>query len=160
MPQIWKHRRTGSHPTMHVNPQWAIQKSQGSLQRKEPNSAVSDFSKLAAEHDESELEWTSELELNKQTGVIKSTIDNIWLILRTTRTSKASLQWMSLLAEAKFLSPEPWSAFEKRRAWTDNDNQGLYWYFEKIYSITGNGKIDGALSLHSEKHSSMILKTS
>ena len=35
--------------------------------------------------------------------------------------------------------------------WDDNDNQGLYWYLEKVYKITGNGKIDGALSLHSNR---------
>lgn len=46
----------------------------------------------------------------------------------------------------------PWNPSKKRRAWADNDNQGLYWYFEKTYRITGNGKIDGALSLHSEQH--------
>ena len=47
----------------------------------------------------------------------------------------------------------PWEKRSKRRLWDDNDNQGLYWYMEKYYNITGNGKIDGALSLHSVKHS-------
>lgn len=39
-----------------------------------------------------------------------------------------------------------------RRFWDDNDNQGLYWYMERYHHITGNGKIDGALSLHSNAH--------
>jgi predicted P-loop ATPase len=34
----------------------------------------------------------------------------------------------------------------------DNDNQGLYWYFEKAYQMTKTVKIDAALSLHSAKH--------
>ena len=122
------------------------------LAKERAESAVSDFSKLAAEHDESELEWTSELELNKQTGVIKSTIDNIWLILENDPNLKGKFAMNEFAGRGEILGDLPWSAFEKRRAWTDNDNQGLYWYFEKVYSITGNGKIDGALSLHSEKH--------
>lgn len=39
-----------------------------------------------------------------------------------------------------------------RRFWDDNDNQGIYWYMERYHHITGNGKIDGALSLHSTAH--------
>ena len=27
-----------------------------------------------------------------------------------------------------------------RQVWDDNDNQGLYWYLEKVYKITGTGK--------------------
>ena len=38
------------------------------------------------------------------------------------------------------------------RAWEDNDNQGLYWYLEKVYEITGAARVDGALSLHSNRH--------
>ena len=46
----------------------------------------------------------------------------------------------------------PWDPRGKRRAWEDNDNQGLYWYLEKVYEITGAARVDGALSLHSNRH--------
>ena len=53
------------------------------LAKERAESAVSDFAGLtaAAEETGEDLEWTTELDLNKQTGAIKATIDNIWLIL-------------------------------------------------------------------------------
>lgn len=30
---------------------------------------------------------------------------------------------------------------------TENDNQGLYWYFEKVYKVTANGKISSAKNM-------------
>ena len=93
-----------------------------------------------------------DLELNRQTGTIKATIDNIWLILENDPNLRGKFALNEFAGRGEVLGDLPWSAFDKRRGWTDNDNQGLYWYFEKVYKITGNGKIDGALSLHSEKH--------
>ena len=115
-------------------------------------SAVNDFAQVAADGDSDSLEWTTELELNKQTGAIKATIDNIWLILENDPNLKGRFALNEFAGRGEILGDLPWSPFERRRAWEDNDNQGLYWYFEKVYKITGNGKIDGALSLHSEKH--------
>lgn len=129
------------------------------MAKERAESAVSDFGKLAAETgaepeaDADSFDWTSELELNKQTGTIKATIDNIWLILENDPNLKGRFALNEFAGRGEILGPLPWCpTFDGRRAWTDNDNQGLYWYFEKIYKLTGNGKIDGALSLHSEKH--------
>ena len=117
-------------------------------------SAASDFGKLAdeAQQEPADTDWTSKLELNSQTGAIRATIDNIWLILENDPNLRGKFALNEFTGRGEILGDLPWSAFEKRRAWADNDNQGLYWYFEKVYKITGNGKIDGALSLHSEKH--------
>lgn len=120
------------------------------MAKERAESAVSDFTKLTQE-DEG-LEWSSELELNKQTGTIKATIDNIWLILENDPNLRGKFALNEFAGRGEILGDLPWCGFEKRRAWADHDNQGLYWYFEKVYGITGNGKIDGALSLHSEKH--------
>lgn len=125
------------------------------LAKERADSAVSDFSTLTSTttaSEEQNFEWTTELELNNQTGTIKATIDNIWLILENDPNLKGKFALNEFAGRGEVLGDLPWSPFEKRRAWTDNDNQGLYWYFEKVYKITGNGKIDGALSLHSEKH--------
>ena len=54
------------------------------LAKERADSAVSDFSGLTEAASSSEgdnLDWTMDLELNRQTGTIKATIDNIWLIL-------------------------------------------------------------------------------
>ena len=122
------------------------------LAKERAESAVGDFSQLVAEDEHENLDWTSELELNKQTGTIKATIDNIWLIIENDPNLRGKFALNEFAGRGEVLGDLPWSPFIKRRAWTDNDNQGLYWYFEKIYKITGNSKIDGALSLHSEKH--------
>ena len=125
------------------------------LAKERADSAVSDFSGLTESASASEgdnLDWTMDLELNRQTGTIKATIDNIWLILENDPNLRGKFALNEFAGRGEVLGDLPWSAFDKRRGWTDNDNAGLYWYFEKVYKITGNGKIDGALSLHSEKH--------
>lgn len=128
------------------------------MAKERAESAVGDFGRLSEEAsaeggEEDSFDWTAELELNKQTGTIKATIDNIWLILENDPNLKGRFALNDFAGRGEVLGPLPWSpVFDKRRAWADHDNQGLYWYFEKIYKITGNGKIDGALSLHSEKH--------
>ena len=124
------------------------------LAKERADSAINDFSNLTgADADEDEnLNWTQDLELNKQTGAIKATIDNVWLILENDPNLKGKFALNEFAGRGEVLGDLPWSTFEKRRAWADNDNQGLYWYFEKVYKITGNGKIDGALSLHATAH--------
>ena len=123
------------------------------LAKERAESAVSDFSQLAThEDDASSLDWTAELELNKQTGAIKPTMDNIWIILENDPYLRGKFALNEFTGRGEVLAELPWSPFTGRRAWSDNDNHGLYWYFEKVYSITGNGKIDGALSLHSDRH--------
>lgn len=121
------------------------------MAKERAESAVNDFGKLMDAEVE-DLNWAQELELNNQTGTIKATIDNIWLILENDPNLKGKFALNEFAGRGEILGDLPWSSFDKRRAWADNDNSGLYWYFEKIYKITGNGKIDSALSLHSEKH--------
>jgi predicted P-loop ATPase len=97
--------------------------------------------------------WTNGLSINKQTGQIKATIDNVWLILENDPNIKGKFALNEFAGRGEVLGALPWEQSSRRRLWDDNDNQGLYWYLEKYYNLTGNGKIDGALSLHSVKHS-------
>ncbi len=97
--------------------------------------------------------WVKQLTINKQTGQIKATIDNVWLILENDPNLKGKFALNEFAGRGEVMGALPWEKAEKRRLWDDNDNQGLYWYLEKYYQLTGNGKIDGALSLHSVKHS-------
>lgn len=122
------------------------------IAKERADSAVNDFGQAAEDAEAESLDWTSKLELNSQTGAIKATIDNIWTILENDVNLRGKFALNEFTGRGEVLGDLPWSAFDERRAWADNDNQGLYWYFEKLYKITGNGKIDGALSLHSEKH--------
>lgn len=117
------------------------------LAKERAAAAVVDFGQF-----EGDSNWACRIELNPQTGAIKSTIDNIWLILENDPNLKGKFATNEFAGRAEVLGDLPWSTFTKRRTWTDTDNHGLYWYLEKFYRITGNVKVDGALSLHSEKH--------
>jgi len=97
-------------------------------------------------------DWVKKLTINKQTGQIKATIDNVWLILENDPNLKGKFALNEFAGRGEVKGSLPWEASDKRRLWSDNDNEGLYWYLEKYYNLTGNGKIDGALSLHSMKH--------
>ena len=123
------------------------------LAKERAESVIGDFGGLIADnHEEDNFDWTSELEINKQTLQIKATIDNVWLILENDPNLRGKFALNEFAGRGEVLGDLPWNTSKKRRAWSDNDNQGLYWYFEKTYRITGNSKIDAALSLHSERH--------
>lgn len=96
--------------------------------------------------------WMALLDVSAKTGLPKGTIDNVWIILEHDPRLCGMFALNSFSGRGEVLGQLPWSPEGNRRPWEDNDNQGLYWYLEKYYRITGNGKIDGALSLHSRRH--------
>ena len=113
--------------------------------------AAKDFEGLTAETTEDIVNWQSMLEVNSQTGIAKATINNVLIILEHDPLLKGKFALNQFASRGEVLGSLPWDKRSKRRLWDDNDNEGLYWYLEKVYKITGNGKIDGALSLHSNK---------
>lgn len=126
------------------------------IAKERAESVISDFSGIDNGHEEENFNWTAELEINKKTLQIKA---NIWLILENDPNLRDKFALNEFSGRGEVLGVLPWDSSKKRRAWTDKDNQGLYWYFEKTYQITGNSKIDGALSLHSERHKFNDVKT-
>lgn len=123
------------------------------LAKERAESVINDFSGVAGDnHDNENFDWTAELEINKKTLQIKATIDNVWLILENDPNLRGKFALNEFAGRGEVLGNLSCNPSNNRRAWSDNDNQGLYWYFEKTYHITGNGKIDGGLSLHSELH--------
>lgn len=96
--------------------------------------------------------WMQQLKIHSKTGAPLSTIDNVWIILEHDPYLKDRFALNAFAGRGEVLGPLPWTERAERRLWGDNDNAGLYWYLEKYYQITGSRKIDGALSLHSEKH--------
>lgn len=126
----------------------------GLMAQERIDSAAKDFEGLMSGDTEEEVtDWAMLLEVNNQTGVIKSTINNVLIILEHDPLLKGKFALNEFASRGEVLGALPWDSRSKRRLWDDNDNQGLYWYMEKVYKITGNGKIDGALSLHSNKFS-------
>lgn len=98
-----------------------------------------------------DTEWRTRLQYNKN-GVPLGTIDNVWLILENDPALAGKFALNTFSGRGEVLGPLPWNKADQRRPWEDNDNAGLYWYMEKAYGISSNGKVDGALSLHSAKH--------
>ncbi len=121
------------------------------LAKERYESAVKDFEGLTPENSDDVVNWASLLEVNNQTGAIKSTINNVLIILEHDPLLKGKFALNEFASRGEVLGSLPWDSRTKRRLWDDNDSQGLYWYLEKVYRITGNSKIDGALSLHSNK---------
>ena len=115
-------------------------------------SAVKDFDGITADESEEPENWMMLLEKNAQTGAVKATIDNVRIILEHDPLLKGKFALNQFANRGEVLGSLPWDKQEKRRLWDDNDNQGLYWYLERVYKISGNGKVDGALSLHSNAH--------
>lgn len=115
-------------------------------------SAVKDFDGITADESEEPENWMVLLEKNAQTGAVKATIDNVRIILEHDPLLKGKFALNEFAGRGEVLGSLPWDKREKRRLWDDNDNQGLYWYLERVYKISGNGKVDGALSLHSNAH--------
>lgn len=114
-------------------------------------SAAKDFEGIGPDNADDPANWMSLLEVAAQTGAIKGTINNVLIILEHDPMLKGKFALNQFANRGEVLGALPWDQRTKRRLWDDNDNQGLYWYLEKVYKITGNGKIDGALSLHSNR---------
>ncbi len=113
--------------------------------------AAKDFEGIGPDNADDPANWMALLETSAQTGAVKGTINNVLIILEHDPMLKGKFALNQFANRGEVLGALPWDQRTKRRLWDDNDNQGLYWYIEKVYKITGNGKIDGALSLHSNR---------
>lgn len=96
--------------------------------------------------------WLTKLALHPQTGAIKATIDNILIILDNDPLLKGKFALNKFAGRGEVLGALPWESDTKRRLWSDTDNNGLYWYMEKRYNLTGRGNIDAALDIHAATH--------
>lgn len=113
-----------------------------------------DFAQLYAKEEAPEdPHWKEKLSRTGANGEIDNTIDNAWIILENDPLLKGRFALNEFANRAEVFGPLPWSKDSGRRQWDDNDNYGLYWYMEKRYRLTNSSKVDGALSLHSRKHS-------
>lgn len=115
--------------------------------------ATAEFDGIAADNSDEAANWMQKLKTSAQTGQPAKTMDNVWIILENDPLLKGKFALNEFANRGEIFGGLPWSKRKARRFWEDNDNQGVYWYLEKAYQITGKDKIDGALSLHSARHS-------
>lgn len=124
----------------------------GLLLQERWSEATGGFSPIPLGGETEDLKWMTQLKVSSKTGLPQATIDNIWIILEHDPQLRGKFALNRFAGRGEVLAPLPWSNRAERRLWDDNDNQGLYWYLEKFYQISGTAKIDGALSLHSTTH--------
>ena len=124
----------------------AIPEVRGLVVRERASDGSAGFTDLGTEN------WEAELLDITATGAVRSTINNVRVILENDPALKGMFALNMFANRGEVLGPLPWDSRGKRRMWDDNDNNGLYWYLEKRYRLTGNGKIDAALSLHSNEY--------
>lgn len=124
------------------------------LNREQRESAIKDFEGVVNTPEqpaEDDMAWADNLQRN-QNGQIKSTIDNILIILKGDPWLKDKFALNLFANRGEVLGPLPWNSQGNRRLWSDTDNNGMYWYLEKAWGITGKGNIDSALDVHSSLH--------
>lgn len=115
--------------------------------------AVKDFDDIADPDSEADaINWMQKLAVHPQTGQIKPTIDNILIILDNDERLKGKFALNQFAGRGEVLGALPWSNDKHRRLWSDTDSNGLYWYLEKAYALTGRGNIDAALDIHAATH--------
>nr|WP_319488496.1 virulence-associated E family protein [uncultured Caproiciproducens sp.] len=114
--------------------------------------ATKDFEDVPTDNDTDAANWMSKLQTNAQGAPLK-TIDNIWTILENDPRLKGKFAMNEFANRGEVFGSLPWNPFECRRQWEDSDNDGAYWYMEKIYNLSAPGKVDSALALHSKRHS-------
>ncbi|MBR0280013.1 MAG: virulence-associated protein E, partial [Oscillibacter sp.] len=121
--------------------------------RESAQNAFAPIAMDAGEQSEDDFGWELQLQRHEKTGVVLSTINNIWLILEHDPNLKDRFALNEFAGRGEVLKQLPWSKRTERRFWDDNDIAGINWYLEQQYQIVGTKKIDSALSLHSDKHS-------
>lgn len=125
------------------------------MAKERADEAAKEFDGVTADNSDDAVNWMQKLAIVPQTGAIKATIDNILIILDNDPRLKGKFALNEFSNRGEVLEKLPWIHEENftRRLWKDSDNNGLYWYLERAYNITGRGNIDAALSIYSEQHS-------
>lgn len=122
------------------------------LNREQHEQAMKEFEGMGKEPEsDDEGAWAEALQ-RTQDGKIKSTIDNVLIILDGDPLLKGKFALNKFAGRGEVLGALPWEKSSARRLWSDTDSNGLYWYMERFWGITSRGNIDSALDIHASEH--------
>ena len=124
------------------------------LNREQHEQAMKEFEGMGREPDpdtDDEGKWAEQLQ-RTQDGKVKSTIDNVLIILDGDPLLKGKFALNKFAGRGEVLGALPWEKSTARRLWSDTDSNGLYWYMERFWGITSRGNIDSALDIHASEH--------
>lgn len=98
-------------------------------------------------------EWLKKLDIEKKTGVIRSTIGNVVLILENDINLKDHFQLDDFKQQEIVKGKLPWRRVRKHDKWmTDKDEAALRYYLEKLYGISSVQKIRDAVDTVMIRH--------
>lgn len=95
-------------------------------------------------------DWLKILETDRRTGAIKSTANNLLVILRSDDGLKGNFGLDLFNMRRMALGALPWAeagGVGGPRPWADEDDAGLRWYLETVYGITSVSKIYDSLAM-------------
>lgn len=104
--------------------------------------------------DTPDVNWleAAQLVYDQNTGLPKSSRDNIIRILNFDPALKDKIATDEFAVRGLVLGSLPWDARPEKRNWSDTDDAGLAWYLEQRWNISGRDKIDNSLMLVSDQH--------
>lgn len=91
-------------------------------------------------------DWMQLLEADSN-GKSRKTTDNILIILENDPNLKGKFVFEEFSNRILCLGALPWDNNPETRDWKDNDDAGLRYYLEKVYTITGKARVDDAMSV-------------
>lgn len=122
------------------------------LNREQHEQAMKEFEGMGKEPESDDEGAWAEVLQRTQDGKIKSTIDNVLIILDGDPLLKGKFALNKFAGRGEVLGALPWEKSSARRLWSDTDSNGLYWYMERFWGITSRGNIDSALDIHASEH--------
>ena len=135
-----------------LNAMGFVDAQQGTPDAPDDAQAGGDGSEPPLTEEQQFAEVIRKLDKQPRTGQIKGTIDNIRIILENDPRLRGKFAFNQFAGRGEVLGRLPWTNDDKRRLWSDTDSNGLYWYLEKVYGVTGRGNIDAALDIHAAAH--------
>ena len=95
--------------------------------------------------------WTEQLDY-KNDGTLKTTIDNIVLIMEHDPKFKGVLGHNEFTHRLDLFRDLPWRSRDQGNCWKDNDDAQLRHYLESVYEVSHTSKTFDALHVIAERH--------
>lgn len=114
--------------------------------------ALDAFSEDYGEVEIEDIDWMSRLEKNPSTGAVQKTINNIVMIMEKDKSLKGKIALDEFANRGMVLGSLPWDMSEEKRLWADVDDAELARFLETGFGITGQDKIDKALTIVSARN--------
>ncbi|MFS1519641.1 VapE domain-containing protein [Bacillus sp. SCS-151] len=101
---------------------------------------------------DSNMEWLKKLKRDRKSGEILSTIDNALIVLENDPSLKGKIAMNEFANRPMILEELPWANTEAETYWSDQDDDALFHYLEKVYGISSSIKVRNAIGVVLKRH--------